>query len=157
MPIIVTLSCFSPGSTKPTSLESQAINQKSRDQDSQPQGDAFRPHESNNQESDVSSALGEFLDRPSAHNRTARDVNHPCVAKPPNVKWDNCRKRFVKEVQCLATHVACLDAVAKYYKPLCKTVYGHDNHKRDYFPHKDRLPPHRPNCAPLAIGCQCAA
>ena len=140
--IVVILSCLYTIFTKPVFLENQAINQRSRDQEDKSEGDNFQPEESINQENDGTSALDEFLDRPSAHNRTARNA-HPCVKKIVR-KYDSCRKSHVDEIVCLNTHIACSDAVPKYGKPLCKTVYGFNQLK---FIH----------CTLLAIDCQCAA
>ena len=142
--IIVFLSCFYTGFTKPVFLENQPINQQLRDHGSRPQGDAFRPEESINQQNDVISTLDEFLDRPSAHNRTARDAGHPCVSKIVR-KYDHCRRSYVNVFQCKPTRVSCFQAIPKYGKPLCKTVFGFYQAK---FISK---------CPSLAIDCQCAA
>ena len=141
--IIVILSCSSLGFTKPVFLQDEAFNQQSRDQETQIQSDAFQPEENINQESDVTGGLDEILDRPSAHNRTARATNHPCVSHIVR-KWDGCRKSYVNIFHCDRTHIFCSQAINVHHSPKCKTVYG----SQVKFISK---------CPLLPVGCQCAA
>ena len=148
------LSCSNLGFTKSLFLDmpllhNQAFNHPTRDQESQSQGKAFKPAESVSQESDDTSGTGAFLfffftgaflEMPAAHNRTARNVNHPCVSRIIRA-WDSCRKNYVDKVQCLSTHVFCLPVKVP---PKCKTVYG--------YPQAQFIS----KCAMLPIGCQCA-
>ena len=114
------------------------------DQDTQPQGDAFQPKKSINQDIDVTSGMGAYLDKPSAHNRTARDVSSPCFSHIVR-KFDKCRQKFVSHVQCLNRHIACYEAINIYHYPKCETVIGYRQTK---FINK---------CRPIPVGCQCAA
>ena len=113
-------------------------------QNTQPQGDAFQPEKSINQENDVTSGMDAYLDKPSAHNRTARDVSSPCFSHIVR-KFDKCRQKFVSHVQCLNRHIACYKAINIYHYPKCETVIGYRQIK---FIKK---------CPPLPVGCQCAA
>lgn len=138
-------SCSNLGFTKPfflhmPLLHNQIFNHQPRDQDPEPQGEAFKSEESISQESDDTSGTGAFLGMPAAHNRTARDVNHPCVSRIIRA-WDSCRKSYVDKVQCLSTHIFCLPVKVP---PKCKTVYG--------YPQAQFIS----KCAMLPIGCQCA-
>ena len=148
--VIVVLNCSSPRSAKPFSLQNlltrnQAFIQQSREQDTELQDAAFQlDAESRNQESDVTSGVVGFLGRPSAHNRTARDAGRPCVLQIDR-KWDACRKKFVNKAQCLGEHKACIQAIPKYGKPLCRTVFGFREVKYSV------------NCTSIPIDCQCAA
>ena len=114
------------------------------DQDTQPQSDAFQPEKSINQDSDVASGMDAYLDKPSAHNRTARDVSSPCFSHIVR-KFDKCRQKFVSHVECLNRHIACYDAIMRYHYPKCETVIGYRQIK---FMNK---------CRPIPVGCQCAA
>ena len=147
---IVVLSCSSLSISKPFTLESpllrnQAFIQQSREQETQHQDATFQPEENRNQESDVTRSLVGFLDKPSAHNRTIRDATIPCFR--PNIKseWDECRGMRVSKDLCLSEHKACLQAIPKYGKTLCQTVYGFRHAK------------YSKNCTPIPIDCQCAA
>ena len=113
------------------------------DHESQPQDNAFQSEESINQGNDVTSLNDTSLDKPSAHNRTARDVRNPCISDIVR-KFDRCRQKFVNQVQCLHRHVACYEAINRYHYPKCKTVIGY---RQAQFMKK---------CAPLSVGCQCA-
>ena len=178
--LIVVLCCSNLSFTKPLSqempsLSNAANNPQSLGQASQPQGDATqtkeninqksgvknsvngflnrpvahnhtaRDHESISQESDVTSGVDGFQNRPMAHNRTARDALHPCFSHT-EIKWDSCRQENVTEVHCKSQHVACYSALAHgYATPACKTVIGYPQAK---FISK---------CAAVQMGCQCAA
>ena len=127
----------------------KSINQENdvtsgMDQDTQPQGDAFQPTQSINQENNVTSGMDAYLDKPSAHNRTARDVSSPCFSHIVR-KFDKCRKKFVSHVQCLNRHITCYEAINIYHYPKCETVIGYRQIK---FINK---------CPPLPVACQCAA
>ena len=127
----------------------EGINQENdvtsgMDQDTQPQGDAFQPEKSINQENNVTSGKDAYLDKSSAHNRTARDVSSPCFSHIVR-KFDKCRQKFVGHVQCLNRHIACYKAINIYHYPKCETVIGYRQIK---FIDK---------CPPLPVGCQCAA
>ena len=113
------------------------------DHENQSQGNAFQSEESINQGNDVASRTDTSLDKPSAHNRTVRNVRNPCISNIVR-KFDRCRKKFVNQVQCLNRHVACYEAINRYHYPKCKTVIGFRQAK---FMEK---------CAPLTVGCQCA-
>ena len=114
------------------------------DQDTQPQGDAFQPEKSIKQDNDVTSGMDAYLDKPFAHNRTARDVSSPCFSHIVR-KFDKCRQTFVSHVECLNRHIACHDAIMRYHYPKCETVIGYRQIK---FMNK---------CRPIPVGCQCAA
>ena len=146
---------FTNGMNLETQLEDVAfqpeegINQENdvttgMDQDTQPQGDAFQPEKSSKQDNDVTSGMDAYLDKPSAHNRTARDVSSPCFSHIVR-KFDKCRQTFVSHVQCLNRHIACHDAIMRYHYPKCETVIGYRQIK---FTNK---------CRPIPVGCQCAA
>ena len=127
----------------------KSINQENdvtsgMDQETQPQGDALQPEKSINQENDVTSGMDAYPDKPSAHNRTARDVSSPCFSHIVR-KFDKCRQKFVRHVQCLNRHIACYKAINIYHYPKCETVIGYRQIK---FINK---------CPPLPVGCQCAA
>lgn len=141
--LIVLLSCVSLGSSKPVFLENQAINQQSRDQETRTRGYAFQPEENITSESDATSELEEFLYRPSAHNRTARDTSHSCVSHVVR-EWDGCRKSYVDIFHCKRSHIFCGRAINRHRSPKCKTVYG----SQAKFISK---------CPLLPVGCQCDA
>ena len=147
--LIVVLNCSSLSNAKPFSLKSpltrnQAFTQQSREQDTELQDADFQSDESRNQQSDVTRGMVGFLNIPSAHNRTARDAGRPCVSQIDR-KWDDCRKKFVNKVQCLGEHKACIQAIPKYGKPLCRTVFGFREAKYSV------------NCTSIPVDCQCAA
>ena len=140
--LVVVLSCLNLSFTKPLSQEApsfrnQALNQLLREQESQPK-------ESVSQETHATSAVDWFPGMPVAHNRTTRDVGHPCVSRIVRVK-DWCRNEFVNHVQCLNRHVSCYQAIYNHHYPKCQTVYGYLKAK---FVSK---------CSMLPIGCRCAA
>lgn len=147
--VIVVLSCSSFGFTKPVFLDrlvlrNQAFRHPPRDQENQPQSDTIHPEESISQESDDTSGVEAFLDSPAAHNRTARDADHPCYSKIVSV-LDPCRNDYVNHVVCLNKHVKCFQAIYNHHYPKCKTVYGY--HKAKFIS----------KCAMVPIGCQCAS
>ena len=127
---IVVLNCSSVGIAKSFTLASplpqnQAFIQQSREQGTQHQDATFQPEENRNQESDVTRGLVGFLDKPSAYNRSTRDVHIPACLKPQiNFEWDECQGMFVGKDLCLREHKACIQAIPKYGKTLCRTVYG---------------------------------
>lgn len=121
---IVVLNCSSLSIAKPfipesPLLRSQAFVEQSREQEIQHQDATFQPEENRNQESNVTRGLVGFLGKPSAHNRTTRDVQIPVC-----FKWDECRGMHVSKDLCQSEHKACLQAIPKYGKALCRTVYG---------------------------------
>ena len=143
--VIVVLNCSSLSIAKPFSLKNpltrnQAFTQQSREQENELEDAAFQSDESRNQERGV---VG-FFNMPSAHNRTARAAGRPCVLQIDR-KWDHCRKKLVNKVQCLGEHKACIQAIPKYGKPLCSTVFGFREAKYSV------------NCTSIPIDCQCAA
>ena len=147
--LIVVLNCSSRSIAKPFSLKSpltrnQAFTRQSREQETELQDAAFQSDESRNQESYVTRGVVGFLDRPSKHNRTTRDAGRPCVLQIDRT-CDDCRKKFVNKVQCLGEHKACIQAIPKYGKPLCRTVFGFRQAKYSV------------NCTSVPIDCQCAA
>ncbi|KAJ7384437.1 hypothetical protein OS493_021850 [Desmophyllum pertusum] len=124
-------------------VRSQAFNQQSHDQDSQPQGDTFEPEESISQESDVTSDVNGFLEIPSVHNRTARNA-HSCISGMVRV-YDPCRSSSVDKVQCSRSHPYCNHVIPTYGTPKCQTVFGF--RKAKFIGQCDSLP----------IDCKCAA
>ena len=146
---ILVLNFSEPGKSKPFRLanpllRNQTFSQKSRDHERlQFQEVSIKSDENTIQESEVTRTLDGMVSRQSAHDRTARDVNNPCISK---IEWtyDKCRKMYVKKTHCHSESVACLSAIADYGKPLCVTVYGTEAR----FLKKCKL---------LPIGCQCAA
>ena len=143
---IVVLNCSSLSIAKPFTLESpllrnQAFIQQSREQETA----TFQQEENRNQESDVTRGLVGFLDKPSAHNRAIRDAAIPCFRPNIKLEWDECRGMPVSKDLCLSEHKACLQAIPKYGKTLCQTVYGFRHAK------------YSKNCTAIPIDCQCAA
>ncbi|KAL9955477.1 hypothetical protein ACROYT_G036807 [Oculina patagonica] len=133
------LVCAKPLFLEMPFLRSQVFNQHSQGEGSQPQGDAFEPEESNySQESNITSDVDEFLEIPTAHNRTARST-HPCVSKVWAEK-DSCRKRWVQMVQCDRTHPTCNHVIPTRSIPKCQTVYSY------YY-----------NCPSIPVDCECAS
>ena len=135
------MNCSSLGFTKPLDLTNggQPFQQLSGDLETK-----LLSGESSVSESNVTSVKDRFLNKPTAHNRTARDAGHMCFLKIERM-WDHCRGKFVKRVYCKTEHVACFQAILKYNKPLCQTVYGYRQMK------------YSSNCPSLPIDCQCAA
>ena len=147
--VIAVLNCSSLSIAEPFSLKNpltrnQAFTLQSREQETELEDAAFQSDESRNQESDVTRGVVGFLNKPSAHNRTARAAGRPCVLQIDR-KWDHCRKKFVNKVLCLGEHKACIQAIPKYGKPLCRTVFGFREAKYSV------------NCTSIPIDCQCAA
>ena len=138
--ILVTFHCSNLGFTKPALLKNEAINQQSRHQDTQSLSDAFQPEESIKQENDVTSGLDEFLERPSAHNRTARNAFHPCVLKIRRMR-DSCRNKHVEKYECKSSHTFCSLTTVP---PCCKPVMGY---------WESLL--FKPKCPEIPIGCHC--
>lgn len=96
-----------------------------------------------NQESDKTSKLNGFLESPTVHNRTARNV-HPCILRQIR-EYDWCRGDWIVKVQCKSRHSACNHVIPKHRIPKCHTVYGFRNAA---FVNK---------CSALPIDCQCAS
>ena len=86
-------------------LPSQAFNQHSQGQDSQPLSDSIEPEKSISQESKTTSDGNGFMESPTALGRIARNI-HPCVSRVVR-KFDSCRNSWVDEVQCKRSHPAC--------------------------------------------------
>ena len=131
---------------KPLFLEtpfSQAFNQHSQGQDSQPLSDTIELEESISQESNNTGDGSGFLGSPTAHNRIARSA-HPCVSKVVRA-FDSCRNLWVNKVECKGRHPACNYVIPKHRVPKCNTVYGFRNAA---FVNK---------CSALPIDCQCAS
>ena len=110
--LIVVLSFSSLGFTKSFSpdmsfLRNQALNHQPRAQEFKPQGGAYRPEESINQENEVTNEVDGFHNRANARNRTARDSSR-CFSHTV-INWDPCRNKYVEEAQCISNHVACYD------------------------------------------------
>lgn len=137
--IAVIFTCSSLSCTNSLPLEKEDSNQQSRDQQTHLQDDAFQP-ENIKQENEVTSSVKGFLDAPSAHNRTTRDVNPHCVEKIVR-EWDSCRKRYVDKFFCFPSHKSCSLVIAP---PKCRPKYG--------FPHADS----DKTCPMLPINCECA-
>lgn len=141
---VCTICLTKPLSPKIPFLRNSTFNQKLRNQETQPNTDAFQPEANTNQESIVGSVVNDFLDRPTPRNRTTRDAGHPCVSRTVRV-YDWCRKAFAYHVQCLASHVSCYQAISTQKYDKCNTVYGYWKAK------------FIGRCSALPIGCQCAA
>lgn len=141
---VCTMCLTKPFSPKIPFLRNLAFNQKLRNQETQPNTDAFQPEESISQESNVASVVNEFLDRPTPRNRTTRDASHQCVSRIVRV-YDSCRKAFVYHVECLDSHVSCYQAILTQQYDKCSKVYGYWKAK------------FIGRCPTLPIGCQCAA
>ena len=115
---------------KPLYLEmpsprSQAFNQFSQGQDSQPLSDAIELEESISQESNITSDGNGFLESPTAHHRIASNT-HPCVSRVVR-EFDSFRNLWVGKVQCKRRHPTCNHVVRKYRRPKCQPVYGFRN------------------------------
>ena len=123
-------------------LRSQAFNQHSLGQDSQPLSDANETKEIISQESNISSDGKGFMDTPTAHDRIARNT-HPCVSRVIR-EFDSCRNLWVDKVQCKRSHPTCSYVVSTHGIPKCQPVYGFRNAT---FVTK---------CPSLPIDCQCA-
>ncbi|KAL9955471.1 hypothetical protein ACROYT_G036801 [Oculina patagonica] len=142
--ITFVVSYFSLVCAKPLFLEmpllrSQVFNQHSQAEESQPQGDVFEPEESiYSHEGNITSDVNEFLEIPTAHNRTARST-HPCVSKVWRER-DSCRNRWVQMVQCDRTHPACNHVIPIHSIPKCQTVYSYYH-----------------NCPSIPVDCKCAS
>ena len=124
------------------STRSQACNQHSQGQDSQPLSDVTKPEESISQESNNTSDGSKFLESPIAYDRIARNT-HPCVSRVVR-EFDSCRNSWVDEVQCKRHHPACSYVVSTHGIPKCQSVYGFRNAT---FVTK---------CPSIPIYCQCA-
>ena len=124
-------------------LRSQAFNQHSQGQDSQPLSGAIEPEKNISRDSNITSDGNEFLESSIAHNRIARDT-HPCVSKVVR-EFDSCRNLWVNKVQCKRRHSACNHVIPKHGVPKCRTVYGFRNAA---FVNK---------CSALPLDCQCAS
>ena len=135
--------CAKPLSSEMPFLHSQAFNQFSQDQDSQPVVDAIEPEDNISQESNYTSDVIESLERPIAPDRIARNA-HPCVSKVLR-EFDSCRNLWVDKVECKGRHPACNYVIPVHGVPKCYTVYGFRNTK---FVNK---------CSALPIDCQCAS
>ena len=120
---------------------------QSRDQDYYSQDAIVQPELKyiENAESEVSSSLEQFLNKHVVRNRTARDVNNPCLQKTVKT-WDKCRQKYVYEVCCHSAHTACYGALTQGYSyTACKVVIGYPQAK------------YISKCKALQIDCQCAA
>ena len=135
--------CGKPQFLEKPFLGSQAFNQQSEDQDSQPLSHAIEPEESISQESNHTSDGNGFLESPTAHNRIARNA-HPCVSKVVR-EFDSCRNLWVDKVECKGRHPACNYVIPIHRVAKCRTVYGFRN---AMFVSK---------CSALPIDCQCAS
>ena len=143
--VIVVLNCSSLSIAKPFPLtRNQAFTQQSREQENELEDAAFQSDESRNQESDVTRGVVGFFNMPSAHNRTARAAGRHCVFQIDR-KLDHCRKKLMNKVQCLGEDKTCIQAIPKYGKPLCRTVFGFREAKYSV------------NCTSIPIDCQSAA
>ena len=145
MPFVLTY--FNMVCTKPLFLEmplrSQAYNQHSQGQDSQPLRGAFEPEENISRESNRTSDGNGFLESPTTYHRIARKT-HPCVSKVVR-KFDSCRNLWVDKVECKGRHSACNHVIPIHRVPKCHTVYGFRNAT---FVNK---------CSSLPIDCPCAS
>ena len=135
--------CAKPLSSEMPFLRSQVVNQHSQGQDSQPAVDAIELEESISQERNHTSDVIGFLERPTEHDRIARNA-HPCVSKVVR-EFDSCRNLWVNKVECKGRHPACNYVISVHRVPKCHTVYGFRNTK---FVNK---------CSALPIDCQCAS
>ena len=111
---------------------------------------AFQQEENMSQKGiKVTSDLGTVLsDKPTTHNRTARQTDHWCVESVIKT-WDRCRQKYVDKFKCYSEYVSCLVSSPNrpFTKPLCQTVYGFREIKYSIH-HK---------CKSLPIDCKCAA
>ena len=137
------LLCAKPLLLEKVFLRSQAFNQRSKGQDSQPFSDAIELEESISQESNHTSDGNWFLESPTAHDRIARSAQ-PCISKVVR-EFDSCRNLWVDKVECKGRHPACNYVIPIHRVPKCDTVYGFRNAK---FVSK---------CSALPIDCQCAS
>ena len=140
-------SCFNLFFAKPRFSEtpfirSQAFNQHSQGQDSQPLSDATEPEKRISQDSNSTSDGNKVPESPTAHDRIARST-HPCVSKVVR-EFDSCRNSWVDEVQCKRSHPACNYVISTHGIPKCQPVYGFRNAT---FVTK---------CPSIPIDCQCA-
>ena len=147
LPMAFVFSCFklifaNPLYPEMLFLPSQAFNQHSQGQDSQPLSDSIEPEKSISQESKTTSDGNGFMESPTALGRIARNI-HPCVSRVVR-KFDSCRNSWVDEVQCKRSHPACSYVVNTHGIPKCQPVYGFRNAT---FVLK---------CPSLPIHCQCA-
>ena len=84
-----------------------------------------------------------FLENPTVHNRTARNV-HPCISRIVR-EYDWCRDTWIVKVLCKRRHPACNYVIHKHRIPKCHTVYGFRNAT---FVNK---------CSALPLNCECAS
>ena len=145
MPFVLTY--FNMVCTKPLFMEmplrSQAYNQHSQGQDSQPLRGTFEPEENISRESNRTSDGNGFLESPTTYHRIARNID-PCVSKVVR-KFDSCRNLWVDKVECKGRHSACNHVIPIHRVPKCHTVYGFRNAT---FVNK---------CSSLPIDCPCAS
>ena len=135
--------CGKPLFSEKSFLGSQAFNQHSQGQDSQPLSDVIEPEENISQDSNHTSDGNGCLESPTAHDRIARNA-HPCVSNVVR-EFDSCRNLWVDKVECKGRHVACNFVIPIHRAPKCHTVYGFRNAT---FMNK---------CSALPIDCQCAS
>ena len=124
-------------------LSSQAYNQHSQGQGSQPLSDSIEPEKSISEESNNTSGGNGFMESPTAHDRIVRNT-HPCVSRVVR-KFDSCRNSWVKEVKCKRRHTACSYVINTHGIPKCQPVFGFRNATFVTI------------CPSLTIDCQCAA
>ena len=144
----IVLTYFNMVCAKPLFLEmplrrSQAVNQPSPGQDSQPLSSTIELGANISRESNQTSDRNEFHEMLTAHHRITRNT-HPCVSKVVR-EFDSCRNLWVNKVECKRRHSACNHVIPIHRLPKCHTVYGFRNAA---FVNK---------CSALPIDCQCAS
>ena len=105
--------------------------------------EALEAGKSVDRKTDRASKVKGFLERPTAHDRIARNTR-PCVSKVVR-EFDSCRNLWVDKVECKGRHPACSYMIPIHRVPKCHTVYGFRNAS---FVSK---------CSALPIDCQCAS
>ena len=135
--------CAKPLFLEISLLRSQAFNQHSQGQDSQPLRGAIESEESISRKSNYTSDGNGFQESPTTHHRNARNA-HPCVSKVVR-EIDSCRNLWIDKVECNGRHSVCNYVIPIHRVPKCRTVYGFRNAA---FVNK---------CSALPIDCQCAS